>query len=124
MGGWIGSSAGFDPVANGNISRSCRESNSGRQTCSPSLLPLSYPGSYVNNNNNNNNNNNETPWPELASDLYRPRDRRLSAKLVPAFVDRRCHVVSVTDPYDRILDFLDRSPYFFFQVAPQFYSRG
>jgi hypothetical protein len=23
-----------------------------------------------------------------------------------------CHVVSVTDPYDRILDFLDRSRYF------------
>jgi hypothetical protein len=28
------------------------------------------------------------------------------------FVDRRCHVVSVTDPYGRILGFLDRSRYF------------
>jgi hypothetical protein len=33
-------------------------------------------------------------------------------------------VVSVTDPYGRFLDFLDRSRYFFFQVAPQLYSRG
>jgi hypothetical protein len=24
------------------------------------------------------------------------------------FADRGCHVVSVTDPYDRILEFLDR----------------
>jgi hypothetical protein len=31
------------------------------------------------------------------------------------FADRGCHVVSVTDPYGRILDFLDRSLYFFFQ---------
>jgi CBS-domain-containing membrane protein len=35
-------------------------------------------------------------------------DRRLSAKLVPTFADRGCHVVSVTDPYGRILGFLDR----------------
>jgi hypothetical protein len=49
----------------------------------------------------------ETPWPESASKLYRPSDRRLSAKLLPAFVDRVCHVVSVTDPFARILDFLD-----------------
>jgi hypothetical protein len=40
------------------------------------------------------------------------------------FADRRCHMVSVMDPYDRILDFLARSPYSFFQVAPQLYSRG
>jgi hypothetical protein len=33
-------------------------------------------------------------------------------------------VVSVTDPYGRLLGFLDRSRYFFFQVAPQLYSRG
>jgi hypothetical protein len=37
---------------------------------------------------------------------------------------RGCHVVSVTDPYGRILDFLDRSRYFFFQVAPQLYSES
>jgi hypothetical protein len=28
-------------------------------------------------------------------------------------------MVSVTDPYGSILGFLDRSRYFFFQVAPQ-----
>jgi hypothetical protein len=65
-----------------------------------------------------------TPWPESASELYRPRDRLLSAKLVPTFADMGCHVVSVTDLYCRILGFLDRSCYFFFQVAPQLYSRG
>jgi hypothetical protein len=46
------------------------------------------------------------------------RDRRLSAKLVPTFVGRRCRVVSATDPHIRILGFLDLSRYFFFQVAP------
>jgi hypothetical protein len=63
-------------------------------------------------------------WPESASGLYRPSDRRLSAKLVPIFVDRGCHMASVTDPYGRTLGFLDRSRYFFFKVAPQLYSRG
>jgi hypothetical protein len=33
-------------------------------------------------------------------------------------------VVSVTDFYGRIIRFLDRSRYFFFEVAPQLYSRG
>jgi hypothetical protein len=37
---------------------------------------------------------------------------------------RGCHVVSVTDPYGRILHSLDRSRYFFYQVAPQLYSQG
>jgi hypothetical protein len=40
-----------------------------------------------------------TPLPESANELYRPSDRRLSAKLVPIFADRGCHVVGVTDPY-------------------------
>jgi hypothetical protein len=31
---------------------------------------------------------------------------------LPTFADRGCHVVSVTDPYGRILGFLDRSRYF------------
>jgi hypothetical protein len=57
------------------------------------------------------------PWPESASELYRPNDRRLSAKLVSTFADRGCHVVSVTDPYGRILGFLDRSRNFFFITA-------
>jgi hypothetical protein len=51
-------------------------------------------------------------------------DRRLSAKLVPTFGDRVCRVVSETDPNGRIVAFLDRIPYYFFQVAPQLYSRG
>jgi hypothetical protein len=42
--------------------------------------------------------------------------RRSGCKL---FADRGCHVVSVTDPLGRILGFLDRSRYIFFQVAPQ-----
>jgi hypothetical protein len=49
------------------------------------------------------------------SELYRLRDRRLSAKVVPTFADRECYVVSVTDPYGRILGFLDRSRYFSFK---------
>jgi hypothetical protein len=36
-------------------------------------------------------------WPEYASELYRPSYRRLSAKLVPTFADRGCHVVIVID---------------------------
>jgi hypothetical protein len=68
--------------------------------------------------------NQPTPWPGSVSELYRPSGYRLSSKLVPTFVDRGWCVVSVTDPYGRILGFLDRSLYFFFQVAPQLYSRG
>jgi hypothetical protein len=53
------------------------------------------------------------PWSESASKLYRPSDRRLSAKLVPTFADKGCHVVSVTDPYGRILDFSRPEPLLF-----------
>jgi hypothetical protein len=49
-----------------------------------------------------------------------PTYRRLAAKLVPTFVDKGCRVVSATDPHCRILDFLDRSRYYFFQVALNF----
>jgi hypothetical protein len=38
----------------------------------------------------------QTPRSESASELYRPSDRRLSAKWLPTFADRGCHVVSVT----------------------------
>jgi hypothetical protein len=48
---------------------------------------------------------NWTTWPECASELYRPSDRHLSAKLMPTFVAEGCR-------------------YFFFQVAPKLYSRG
>jgi hypothetical protein len=54
----------------------------------------------------------KTPWSESASELYRLSDRRLSTKWLPTFADRGCRVVSVTDPYCRILGFLDRSRYF------------
>jgi hypothetical protein len=64
------------------------------------------------------------PWPESASELYRPSDRHKSAKLVPTLAYRRCHVVSVTKSYGRILSFLYTNRYFIFQIAPQLYSRG
>jgi CBS-domain-containing membrane protein len=54
----------------------------------------------------------KTPLPESASELYRPNDLRLLAKLVQPFTDKGCHVVSVMDPYGRILGFVDRSRYF------------
>jgi hypothetical protein len=60
--------------------------------------------------------NKQTHWPESASELYQPRDRRLSAKIVPTFADTGCNVVSMTDPYGYIFGFL---VYFFFKVAPQ-----
>jgi hypothetical protein len=44
-----------------------------------------------------------SPWSESASELYRPSDLRMSAKRLPTCADRRCHVVSVTDPSGRIL---------------------
>jgi hypothetical protein len=44
------------------------------------------------------------PWPESASELYRPSDSRLSAKLVPTFAVRGSHVISMKDRYGRILD--------------------
>jgi hypothetical protein len=54
-----------------------------------------------------------TPWPEFENELYRPSYHLLLAKLVPTFVNRGCHMVSVTDPYGRILGFLDRRRQFF-----------
>jgi hypothetical protein len=56
--------------------------------------------------------------------IRRPSGRRLLAKLVPTFADRGCHVVSATIPAAVNLSFLDRSRYFFVQVAPQLSSRG
>jgi hypothetical protein len=49
---------------------------------------------------------------------------RLLAKLLSTFANRGRRVVSVTDPYGRIIGFLDRIHYLFFQVPLQFYSRG
>jgi hypothetical protein len=53
----------------------------------------------------------KTPWPESASEVHRPSGRRLPSKLVPTFADIWSHMVSVTNPYDRILGFLDRKLY-------------
>jgi hypothetical protein len=52
----------------------------------------------------------QTPWSESASELFRPSDRLLSAKLMLMLEvnARGCHVVSVTDPYGLILGFLNR----------------
>jgi hypothetical protein len=48
----------------------------------------------------------------------------LVGELNAKFVDRGCHVVSVTDFYGRIFVFLNRSPYFFFQLSNKLQSRG
>jgi hypothetical protein len=40
----------------------------------------------------------QTPWPQSSSELYRPSERRLSAKLMPSFEEEGCNVVSVADP--------------------------
>jgi hypothetical protein len=81
-----------------------------------SLRKVGFPPNYKNNK--------QTPWPQSAIELNQPSDRRLLAKLVPTFADRGCQVVSTTDPYGLILAFLNRCCYFFFQEAPQLYSRG
>jgi hypothetical protein len=44
-------------------------------------------------------------YTDLATAACRQSDCQL-------FADRGCHVISVTDPYGRILGFLDRSRYF------------
>jgi hypothetical protein len=40
------------------------------------------------------------------------------------FADRGCRVVRAMNPHGRIIVFLDRSSYYFFQVAPKLYSWG
>jgi hypothetical protein len=47
---------------------------------------------------------------------------RATAKLVPIFADRGRRVVSATDPRGRILGFLDRRRYYFFQVTHQLFN--
>jgi hypothetical protein len=47
-------------------------------------------------------NKNQILWLESVNELYRTSDRRLSAKIVPIFVDRGCRVVSAASrEYDR-----------------------
>jgi hypothetical protein len=83
----------------------------------------------------------QNPYPESASELHRLRDCCLSEKLVPTFSARHVSLsqrggspTAVISGFctERIngstwsasRDFLDRSRYFFFQVAPQLYPRG
>jgi hypothetical protein len=65
---------------------------------------------------------NSMAW--VCEQTIRPTERRLLAKLVPTSADRECYMVGVTDPHGRILGFIDRNRYYFFQIAPQLYSRG
>jgi hypothetical protein len=67
-------------------------------------------------------NKQKIPWPESANCTDRATAACRGSKC-PLLRIVGCRVVSVTDPYGRILGFLDRSRYFFFQVAPQLYSR-
>jgi hypothetical protein len=60
----------------------------------------------------------------LVREVTMQTERTPLVGLVSIFADSGYLVVSVTDPYGRNLGFLDRSRYFFFQVAPQLYSRG
>jgi hypothetical protein len=66
-----------------------------------------------------------TPWPESASELYRPSDHHLLANLMPTFVKRG---VSRSQhggsPMAVISVFKTGAAIFFFQEAPQLYSRG
>jgi hypothetical protein len=66
-----------------------------------------------------------TPWPESASELYRSNDRHLSAKLVPTVCASKVPR-GQRDGSLRLYSRLSRPEplIFFFQVAPQLYSRG
>jgi hypothetical protein len=50
---------------------------------------------------------------------YTDRATAAVGEVVPTFAGRGCCVVSATGPHGRNLGFLDRSRYFFIQVAPQ-----
>jgi hypothetical protein len=63
------------------------------------------------------------PWPKSASELYRPSDRRLSAKLVPAFADRRMSRSQRGVSPTAVISVFRPEPLLFFQVATQLYSR-
>jgi hypothetical protein len=60
--------------------------------------------------NTSNNKTNSVVW---VRERTIPTERPLLVgEVIAKFADRGCHVVSVTDPYGRILGFLDRSRYF------------
>jgi hypothetical protein len=66
---------------------------------------------------------NKTPWPECASELYRPSNDRLTAQLVPTFSDTECQVVE-QQITTAVLSIYRPELLLFFQVDPQLYSRG
>jgi hypothetical protein len=66
-------------------------------------------GNSFNQNIHRLNEKTKLPRPESSTEVNRPSDLRLSAKLVTTFADRGCHVVGLTDPYGRILGLLDRT---------------
>jgi hypothetical protein len=55
---------------------------------------------------------------------YADRATPLVGEVAPTFADRGCREVGATDPPVVSLGFLDRSRYYFFQVAPQLSSQG
>jgi hypothetical protein len=58
---------------------------------------------------------------QSARELYRLSDRRLSAKSVSTFANRGVSRGQPAIPYGSNLDFVDRSRYFYLQVAPQLF---
>jgi hypothetical protein len=67
--------------------------------------------------------NNKTNSVALVRERTIPTERPpLVGEVSATFADRGCRVVSATNSYGRILDFLDRNRYSFFQVAPHLYS--
>jgi hypothetical protein len=56
----------------------------------------------------------------ILNSVARVRERTIATERQPIVgeVSAVCHVESVTNPYSRIFDFLYRSRYFLFQVAP------
>jgi hypothetical protein len=64
------------------------------------------------------------PGLQSVSELHRPSDRRLSAKLVPTLADRGCRMVSAKNSHGRLLRFSRPEPLLSFLVAPQLSWRG
>jgi hypothetical protein len=65
-----------------------------------------------------------TPWLLVRKRTIRPSYRRLSAKLVPTIAERGSRGQRNGSPRLLNIGFLDRSRYFFIQVAPELSSRG
>jgi hypothetical protein len=66
----------------------------------------------------------KTPWSESANELYRPRNRRLSAKWLPTFADREVTRGQREGSLRTYSLFSRQEPLLFYQVAPQLYKRG